>query len=288
MFVNATLGYSIELTPPWRRSACFSGAFTREGTELVHDYFMVVPAYDEQAGDVGGLQHGHVVVSAQSNPDRLTPRQWLDARRTHSEATDPVDDTFAGEPALRLSAGEVDHYLLAHERWMVEMAGRPGRRDDTTQQQRSALLASIRFLDPQELAAARAAPTPSPGPRTAEEVADLLAVGFARKDPAVLRRAIEPACIQNGVYEGGISTVNTDKYLDQLRDRFARGLTVEVQRSSLTSGPQFSSERGMVLGSVWREPGQPEVTIDLMIQPDPPDSQRWYWTGTLANAPDRR
>lgn len=285
-FVNAAIGYSIELTAPWRRSECFSGSFSRDDLTVVHDNFLTVRAYDEQAGDVGGIQHGHVEVRAEPNPDRLTPRQWLEAGKASREGVDPVDDTFAGKPALRLGVGDIERYLIAHDQWMVEVNGRPGYNNDTTREQRAALIASIRFLDPQELSAARAAATSSPQARTARQVADALAQAFAQKDLAALRGVIDPGCVDQGAYSAGVSTMDPERYLDRLRDGFARGLSVEVDPATLTSAPELG-DRFMVVGSIWRDPGQPDARIDLVIQPEPYDSEHWVWNGTLANAPER-
>lgn len=278
-FLNAVSGYSIELTPPWRRSGCFSSAAGTAPDAHSVDTFVTVSAYDEESGHTG-LPHDHIEVHAQPNPDRLTARQWHDAGRSFGQFADDrfSETTLGGEPALRITGGDRDRHLAAHAGLMFEVSS-VGRRGENTAEQRSAVIATFRFLTADELAAARAWPTPSPAPsRTAEQVANALADGFTRKDRAVLASVTQPHCVTIAVAQGGGSAMSWEKYLDQLESRFARGLTVDVRRGSI--GPaQFFQDGTLALQSTWREPGQQDVEVDLLISPERTD--RWSWRGVL-------
>lgn len=277
-FVNVAVGYSVDLVPPWRRSDCFSGT-SGSGPDLrAFDTFVPVSAYDEESGHTG-LAHDQVAVGAHPNPDGLTPRQWWDAGRTSQFAGSRLSDTtFAGRPALHIDDGDSERYLLTHERYMFEVSG-VVRGGGSTPAQRAALIATFRFLSVDELAAARAAPTPAPEPaRSAEQVADVLAQGFARKDAALLATVISTACVTEGVAQGGASTKSSARYLDELKQRFARGLMVEVRRGTLGAAEGIDNPN-RVLQSTWREPGQPDLEVDLLIAPERAD--RWSWRGVI-------
>jgi hypothetical protein len=278
-FVNSHTGYSIQVTAPWRRSGCFSSASGTPPDARSVDTFVTVSAYDEESGHTG-LPHDHVDVHAQPDPDGLTPRQWHEAGRSSGQFSDDrvSETTFGGEPALRITGGDRDRYLVAHEGLMFEVSS-VGRRGENTAEQRAAVMATFRFLTAEELAAARARPTPSPAPaRTAEQVADVLADGFTRKDTAVLASVTQPHCVTIAVAQGGGSAMSWEKYLDELEARFASGLTVLVRRGSL-GPPQFFEDGTLALQSTWKEPGQQDVEVDLLISPERAD--RWAWRGVL-------
>lgn len=278
-FVNSHTGYSIQITAPWRRSGCFSSASGTPPDARSVDTFVTVSAYDEESGHTG-LPHDHIEVHAQPNPDRLTPRQWHEAGRSFGQFADDrlSETTLGGEPALRITGGDRDRYLVAHGGLMFEVSS-VGRRGENTAEQRAAVIATFRSLTAEELAAARARPTPSPEPaRTAEQVANVLADGFTRKDTAVLASVTQPYCVTIAVAQGGGSAMSWEKYLDELEARFARGLTVEVRRSSLGSA-QFFEDGTLALQSTWKESGQQDVEVDLLISPERAD--RWSWRGVL-------
>jgi hypothetical protein len=272
-FVNAQLGYSIDLPPPWRRSDC-------SPTEI--DNFVVVPEYDEAGGDVG-WSHDHVTVFAQPNPDQLTPREWQQSGRLGGELGESlVDVTFAGRPALRIEQRDSETYVVAKDDLLFQVrhgrattGERPG---ETTPEERIAVVSSFRFLSEEER---RALPSPTPlPPRTPEEVADVLAEGFSKKDVGILGTVIRP-CIKQGQSGGGLSSMDDERYLDQLRERLARGLEVMV-RPRPVKGDRTADFPRVVIGSTWREPGQPDLEVDLAILPE---GERWYWEGTIRVVP---
>jgi hypothetical protein len=280
-FVNALAGYSVEVPPPWRRSDCFSGVSGSGSDATASDTFLEVSAYDEESGHTG-IPYDLIEVHARPNPDDLTPRQWWDGGRTvwpRESFSRVTDTTIAGRPALRIDDSPHEGVLVASDTHMFEIRSRERNNAQSGRLERAAIIATFRLLTEEELAAARARPTPVPAPaRTAEQVADVLADGFARKDTSLLASVIQPHCVTVAVAQGGGSSLSSEKYLDELEARFARGLTVEVRRSSM--GPaQFFQDGTLALQSTWKEPGQQDVEVDLLISPERTD--RWSWRGAL-------
>lgn len=275
-FVNAELGYSIELPLPWRRSDCFSGSFGSGEDLHAQDVFVVVREYDETSGHIG-LPHDHVIIASWSNPEGLSPRGWYESER-RAIADDPTEVTFADRSALRLSP---EYYLVSDGTRMFEVSGQAGVDSETTAEARLAVIQSFRFLPPDELQAIRAEPTPSPPPpRSPEEVADVLAEGFERKDVALLATVITEECMGLGVASGGRSAMNEQRYLDELRDRFAAGLEVDVRPRPITiTGGRIGGPPWIVIGSTWREPGRPDLEVDLMISRE--RGEQWVWRGNI-------
>lgn len=279
--MNAEVGYSMDVPPPWRRSGCFSQGPGSGSDATASDTFLEVSAYDEESGHTG-IPYDLIEVHARPNPDDLTPRQWWDAGRTvwPRESFSRVSDTtLAGRTALLIDDSPHEGILVASETHMFEIRSRERDGAFSSRPERAAIIATFRFLTPEELAAVRARPTSSPAPaRTAEEVANVLADGFARKDTAILATVAQPHCVTIGVAQGGGSAMSWERYLDQLEARFARGLTVEVRRSSI--GPaQFFQDGTLALQTTWKEPGEQDVEVDLLISPERPD--RWSWRGVL-------
>jgi hypothetical protein len=276
--VNAEVGYSIDLTPPWRFSECGSGSHGSGASLMVNDTFVTVSEYDMTVSGTG-LPHDHVMVFARPNPNGLTPRQWYEAGQMGQSVADVLTDvTFVGRPALRVSAGDSETYVVMNEGRMFEVSGQARSGGDNTPQQRSVVIASFRFLSSDELAAARAAkPTPLP-PRSPEEVADILAEGFAKKDVAILATVITPSCVSLGVNQGGGTAMDDRRYLDELADRFRSGLVVEVRPRPIT-GERTGDLPTVVIGSTWKDPRNPDLEVDLMISPE---GERWYWRGNIA------
>jgi hypothetical protein len=280
-FVNAEVGYSLELPPPWRRSGCFSHASGSGSDATASDTFLKVSAYDEESGHTG-IPYDLIEVHARPNPDDLTPRQWWDGGRTvwPRESFSRVSDTtIAARTALRIDDSPHEGVLVASETHMFEIRNRERRSALNGRPERAAIIATFRIMTAEELAAARARPAPTPAPaRAAEQIADVLAEGFARQDIALLASVIQPHCVTIAVAQGGGSSMSSEKYLDELEARFARGLTVEVRRDSI--GPaEFFQDGTLALQSTWKEPGGQDVEVDLLISPERTD--RWSWRGAL-------
>lgn len=182
------------------------------------------------------------------------------------------DVTFAGRPALLVGGGEAEVFLVANDARMYEVGHRSVTRA-TSAAERDAIVRTFRFLTAEEAQAARPAPTPSPTPRTPADVADVLARGLSARDVGIVQRVISTRCFSQGNYQAGPHAIPAERYLEQLRDRFARGLTVDVQPRPLTgTAPSFT------VRSTWREPGQPDRDTDLLITVE---GSTAYWTAAI-------
>jgi hypothetical protein len=286
-YVNAELGYSIDIVPPWHRADCGSfklrdfGGAQRDG----RDEFIPIPESDYRPTGTGSaVDTIHVFVRA--NPERLTPRGWEQAGKIGFSMGRVLEDaTFAGRSALRVGGSpDFELFLVADNEFMVEV-GHAGNGGQTPAASRAAIVRTFRFLSADELRAARAIPTPTPpAPRSPEQVADLLADGFARRDVTLLRSVLTPGCVSLGFGNGGGIGVDDVAYLGELRARFARGLMVTVQPRPLT-GDRAGSLPTLHARSTWREPGQPDQDVDLMISPE---GATWYWRGNVTYPIGRR
>ncbi|HEX9436863.1 MAG TPA: hypothetical protein VGA16_06870, partial [Candidatus Limnocylindria bacterium] len=68
-------------------------------------------------------------------------------------------------------------------------------------------------------------------------------------------------------------------FLDRLRERFAKGLVVDVRARPVNGDPNAT----MRVRSMWREPGQPDREADLSITFD--RGVTAYWSGTTYGTP---
>lgn len=275
LYVNADMGYALTLRQPWHRSTCGSStsggpAVGSSGTDLL----IPIPDADFELGHIGpfgGNAHSiHVFASA--NPDGLSLRDWRRRSAGGFSGEQIADTTFAGRPALLVRVNDDETFVFANAGYVWEVGHRL-RQGSTAFADRAAIVRSFRFLSADETREARSAATPSPAPRTAEQVADVLADGFAKSDLAILARVIRP-CFYEGVYQAGPSSMIAVKYLEKLRQRFAQGLVVEV-RARPISGDASTTLR---IRSTWREPGQPAREADLMMSVHRGTA---YWDGTI-------
>lgn len=279
-FVNAELGYSIGVPAPWRRSDCLSGSRGSGEDLIANDVFVTVREYDEGASSTGS-HHDGVTVLVRGNPRGLTPRQWYEAGQVGQSSGDVLTDvTFAGRPSLRIGDGDSETFIVPNGALMFQVSSRSlVDAAENTPQQRAAVISTFRFLSADELAAARAAPTPTPlPPRSPEQVADILAEAFAKKDVALLATVITPACVSLGVNQGGGTSMDDRRYLDELADRFREGLVVEVRPRPI-KGERAGDLPTVVIESTWKDPRNPDLEQDLMISPE---GERWYWRGNIA------
>ena len=286
-YVNAELGYSIDLAPPWHRADC--GSFKLQdfggGERHARDEFIPIPDADYRPSGTGSAVDT-IHVFARANPQRLTPRAWEQAGKIGFSMGRVLEDvTFAGRPALRLGGSpEGELFVVADNEFMIEV-GHEGGRGQTTASSRAAIVRTFRFLSAEDLRAARAVPTPAaPAARSPEQVADALMDGFVRRDPVALRNVLTPGCVSLGFARSGGTGVDDATYLEELRARFARGLMVTVQSRPLT-GERTGVVPTLHARSTWREPGQPDQDIDLMISPE---GSTWYWRGTVTYPPGSR
>lgn len=284
--VNAEMGYSIAVAPPWHLTDCGSFSLMDFGQERsARDEFIPIPEAEHRPSGTGSTVD-QIFVFARSNPEGLTPRAWEQSGKVGFSVGRVLEDvTFADRPALRFAGNpEFELFLVREGDFMFEV-GHAGNGRQTTAADRAAILRTFRFLTADELRAARAAPTPTPpAPRSPEQVADALADGFARRDIATLRSVLTPDCVSHGVARGGGTGMDDARYLDELRELFAQGLTVTVQPRPLP-GDRTGPLPTVHARSTWRQPGQPDRDIDLMISPE---GATWYWRGTVTYPPGSR
>ena len=275
-YVSALLGYSIQLPPPWHRSACM-GPVTQQTPTPRGEVFWPVPVRDETGTDVG-TGYPSINVLVEDNPQGLTPRQWAESGRSAGTSSgERIDDvTYADRPAARKAApGAVPTYFVAHAgRMYVITPGHFGPPDAATQQTMVRIVESFRFLTPAEQAAARVAlPTAAP-PRTPEQVADGVAAAFVAKNADALAAFLSP-CVSTAGENAGASFVSREKYVDDLRAAFAAGLVVTVQ-SRPFEGDRASGN--LNIASRWQDPRR---AIDRKLMLRRGENDRWEWHGTL-------
>ena len=271
-FVSALVGYAIDLKPPWHRAICGSSASGPLENSDGGDFFIAIPDRDFRFTDIGP-NADHISVVARANPKRLTYREWKSTEIGGSVGETLDDVTFAGRPALLVTYHDDETFLVADGGYMYAVSHQ-SRSGDTPKADRAAIIRSFRFLTADEIRASRSAATPSPAPRSPEDVADVLADGFAKRDVSILARVASPRCVSQGAAQAGATSTDAQTYLEMLRDRFARGLTVEV-RARPISGDRTAT---LTIRSTWREPGQPDRDTDLMITVDRSTA---YWNGTI-------
>ncbi|MBM4434944.1 MAG: hypothetical protein FJ028_07570 [Chloroflexi bacterium] len=243
-------------------------------TATATDMLIPVPDADFELGHTGQFSGSSdlIHVLAVASPEGLSPRELKRQRLGESSAETLEDSAFAGRPALKVTDGQNAAFLFANagDMWQV---GRRRNAGNSSFADREAMMLSFRFLSAGEAQAARAAATPSPAPRSAAQVADVLADGFAKRDVTILARVIRP-CLYEGAYQAGPSSTVAEKYLEKLRQRFAQGLTVDVRARPIAGDPGTT----MKVRSTWREPGQPVREADLSVTVHRGTT---YWDGTI-------
>jgi hypothetical protein len=271
-YVSAPMGYAMDVKPPWHRAVCGSSSSgPLEGSDGV-DLFIAIPDRDFEFTDIGPAAD-NIQVSARANPRNLSYREWKSMFVGGSVSESIEDVTFAGRSALLIADRGSETFLVSNAGYMYAV-GHQVRTGGTALADRAAIVRSFRFLSAAEAQAARGAATPRPAARSAETVADVLAEGFAKRDTTILATVISPRCVSEGANQAGATSRDPQSYLERLRDRFAKGLAVEVRPRPI------STERGPTLSirATWREPGQADHEVDLLITPD---GSTHYWNGVI-------
>lgn len=275
VYVNAAMGYAMDLKAPWHRAICgssISGGPLEDtnGGEM----FIPIPDTEFRLGHVGQFSGNadSIHVFAAANPEGLSLRDWKRSRMGGSTSEQIADTTFVGRPALLVTEGPNETFLFANAGYVWQVGHRL-RTGSTSLADRAAMVRSFRSLSADEARAARAAATPSPAPRTPEQVADVLADGFAKRDVSILSRVIRP-CVYEGAYQAGPESMDAQTYLEKLRQRFVQGLVVEVRARPISGDPSTT----LRIRSTWREPGQPARETDLAMTVHRGTT---YWDGTI-------
>lgn len=274
VYTNFVLGYRIETPAPWRHSACLS---TQDQTKLpAGDGFVRVPEQDERGTDTG-YPFDVVQVQAHPNPDRLTPERWLATGvigGTAGQTTEPA--TLDGHSAIlvRPGPGLVLMYLVPVADRIYVIGYQNSYNDTSNAPVMERMVTSFHLLTDQERSAA---PSPAPVPaRSAEAVADVLAEGFAQLNADLLATVMAP-CIAAALEQAGGTFTPRGAFVSQLRDAFAGGLRVTVQRR-----PLENDGTGTFVRATWN--AAVEQQRDLYLRRD---GDVWSWYLTLTRQPVR-
>lgn len=271
-FANAAIGYSIQLTPPWRRSGCLSYGLVPDRPDFLGvDGFTSVPAADEQYGDVGG-PNGIVSVGLQRNPGRLTADAWARSPRlAPAQSIEPATlDGRAGVRALRFGT-ETTFVAVDDLMYSLELTAQTA--SDPKLGAMRAIVASFAFVP--RVATPSATPRP---PRSAEAVADGLTDAFARKDATALA-SLMGDCVISGAEQGGASSSSPEHFTQVMRDAFANGSTYVVRPRPIESATGFGTiASGVSVATTWTQPGRAPARVDLIITADGAFN---YWRGMI-------
>ena len=273
-FTNAVLGYSVQLQPPWRRTACLSsGEEPRVPEVLGIDTFTSVPAVDEAIGDTAAFVNT-VSVEVDRNPSRLTPEAWANLPRMGSSQGRRTESaTLDGRPGVRVvSEGLQNETTIVAVDDLMYVVGFTVRPTDPLIGAMRAIVASFTFIPRTAAPAATARPA-----RSAEAVADSLAAGFANKDVAALANLVGD-CVLSGVEGGGVGSFSPERFARMLRDQFAAGTIVLVRPRPIESAPGYASGPAFSVATTWTDPGQRPMRIDLIIAAD---GAFHYWRGMI-------
>jgi len=275
-YTNPVLGYRIELPSPWRRSSCLS---TEDQTQLpAGDGFVRVAEQDERGSDTGYL-FDVVQVRAERNPDRLTPEQWqasgiMPGSSMQGQTTEPA--TVDGRSALlvRPGPGLSLAYLVPVGDRMFVIGYEDPHNDTSNAATMDRIVRSFHPLTDRERASA---PLPTAVPaRSAETVADTIAEGFARLDADLLATVMAP-CMAAALEQAGGTFTPRSEFVSELRDLFAAGLRVAVERR-----PIASDATGTFVRASWAA-----VVVqqrDLYLRRN---GNVWSWYLTLTRQPVR-
>lgn len=285
-YVSPNMGYSIDTPSPWRKSTCLPGIVTAPGAVPASEVFIPIAAGNETTTDIGPA-YPQLVVAVDTNPQGLTPRQW--AAKDPTGGPQIEDVTYADRPAARKSVTGTSfftYYVASGNRMYAvrpQVQLPPGTAFDPATMVR--MIDSFRFLTDSELAAARAAATPQPAPRTPEQVADGMAAAFAAKDADALA-GFMAACMTRGAPQAGGLTVSREKYVSDLRAALANGLVVTVRPRPLQP-VQFGGPDNVGIGSTWKDSAGTREPL-LVLHRGVNDRWEWWYIqdpGPRATAP---
>jgi len=276
-YVSLALAYRVDLPNGWRRSACQSSSVP--GDDAVETF--TAASVDEESGTDIGPAQDVVVLRTESNPTGASALAWLEAGKMgHSTATHFEKATIDGKDGARIvpNDGSPSTAFVISARGRM-YAVQAGIRSPSAQPAAIALMNSVHVLSDTELANARASlATPAPAAaRTAQQVADTLARGFAQKDVDVLA-SVATGCITRGLESAGASFSSAGRYFRELKQAFANGTVVTVQASPLVDQqPDVAHVRG-----TWMDAGRPQQNVRFFLRKT---ADTWYWDGVIFAQP---
>lgn len=286
LYMSKRLGFALTLPPPWRKASCGNTDPGRDQLPVA-EQFTSAPLMEELIGHAGNA-NDRVDVRLEGNPGSQTPTQFAQQRFQNSPVS-PV--TFAGRPAVEVRTtafgpGDAIIYMFAEGDRMYSVSALLKSAALPDIQTMLAILRSFRLLSSAER---QALPDPTPIPAaapTAQALAAMLKTGLEQKDLAALEGLLGP-CVSQGVVPGGGSSEPRERFVAELRQQFAAGITVTVDASAIltdTGGPTYSyvwskwnaSPPGG--GSAPGSPGPQTFNVQLIFTQT---SGGFYWSGTL-------
>ena len=287
LYVSKRLGFALTLPPPWRKAGCGNTDPGRDQLPIA-EQLTSAPVMEEHIGHAGRA-NDRVDVRLDDNPDRLTPTQFAQ-RRFPDSPVSPV--TFAGRPAVEVRTaafgpGDAIIYIFAEGDRIYSVSALPKTSASPDIQTMLAILRSFRLLS---IAERQALPDPTPIPAaapTAQALAATLKTALEQKDVAALDALLGP-CVSQGVVPGGGASEPRERFVAELRQQFAAGLTVAVDASAIqteTRGPTYS-----YVWSKWNAfppgggapPGSPGPQIfNVQLIFTATSRGGVYWSGTL-------
>ena len=265
-FVNAELGYSVDLPAVWRHATCSQGVVTTSPLEA-SDMFVGVPEAEEVIRGGARLVFVRVVESR-----GLTPQVWLEQNLPQSDARFEAAtlNERAGARAVLATTGHAYAFAFAARGWIYAIEG---SYDGVEDQEQDRILATLRVLDD---ATVGRAPRATPVPRTIESLADSIADGFMKRDLAAIAATMAP-CVTVGAVPGDPDMRSSTAYLSALAADFAAGTSVRVQSRPIATDPYF----GRFVRTTFSKPGEPDQRVDLMLRAD---GDRWSVGAVLIRA----
>lgn len=266
-YVNAELGFSVDLPAGWRRATCSQGIVTTSPL-VASEIFLDMPEAEESISP--GVRMAIVQVTADRG---LTPVAWLQANAsqpdTRSEAV--VLGGRTGARRYQAGTGDTYAYALATRGWIyqIELAYF-GAKDAELE----GIIATLRLLDD---ATVGRNPVATPTPRSVESVVDSIANGFAKKDVAAIADSMTP-CITSGGIPGDAVQLSRAAYLKSIAAEFAAGTAVRVRSTPIDSDPSL----GRFVQSTWSKPGAADQRVDLVLRAQ---GDRWSVTAAFVRAP---
>jgi fermentation-respiration switch protein FrsA (DUF1100 family) len=258
-YVNAELGYSVDLPTGWRRAVCSAGVVTTSPL-VASEMFVGVPEAEEIIR--GGARF---VVVRVLPAEGLTPLAWLERNAVQPDARFEAV-TLNGRPGARGflgASGTTFAFAFTARGWIYAIEARP---DPELER----ILTTLRVLDDATVGRGVSA---TPAPRSIESLVDSLADAFTRKDVTAIAEAMAP-CLTIGAVPGDPDMRNRTAYLTDLRADFAAGTSVRVQTRPIENDPNV----GRYVRSTWSRPGQPDQRVDLRLRAE---GDRWSVTAVL-------
>jgi hypothetical protein len=257
-YVDAELGYSVNLPAGWRRATC-SEELVKSSPVTASDVFVGVP--DSQEVIRGGVR---LVIVSVTTAEGLTAEAWL--QRNASQPGAQIEPATVGDRSgARSFLGATGHTyafavaargrIYAIMRTVLEPAPSVGTED----QELEGMLTTFRVLDD---ATVGRGPTPTPTARSFQSLVDALADAFARKDPTAIAAVMTPCIGYNGQ-----DTRSRAAYVTTIESEFAAGASVQVSRQ-MESDPFF----GPFVRTTYSTPGKPTQRVDLLVRED---AGRW-------------